>query len=371
MMLNPQSDQPQLVGSILRKPGTHLSFEFFPPKDLENLSKIYDVAAELKSLNPDFCSVTWGAGGSTIKNSLEVVKHLTHGMGILTVAHFTGLGITRDLADEFMERFIGSGINNLLVLRGDRPHAARETAFQGGAAAPTGALPRDSFKYAGDLLAYIRSKPHCGPDELSLLVAGCPEGHPEAESIEKDWDHLANKVRQGADGIVTQLFFDNGAFYRFKDGLKKRRVEVPISVGVMLVTRAKMIQKIIELSKCKVPAELNAAIERFVSDDASMEAFGIDYAARQVAELHDQGVRHFHFYTLNQSGPTAAVLKQLKGRLGERPTPAPRTVLIEYREYMAYPDSKLTDLFKKYGLDPNRPHDIVHNHALRRYEITQ
>lgn len=352
------------VGDVLKRPGVCLSYEFFPPKDKSGTERLYEVVSELKAANhPDFCSVTWGAGGSTIRNSIEVVSHLTHGIGLLTLAHFTALGMTRTQVDEFLERFAGSGIHNLLVLRGDRPHSA-----------VPGVVPDPlpgSFRYASELVEYVRSKPDGAPDQISLLVAGCPEGHPESRSKEEDWDHLAAKVKKGADGIITQLFFDNRAFYDFKSGLAKRGVQVPVSVGVMMVTKARMVQKMIELSRCSVPKELQAAIDRFGADDASMEAFGIDYAVRQVEDLMDHGIRHFHFYTLNQAGPTIAVLKGLKRRLADRRPPEPRTVHIEYREYMAYPDSSIVDLFKKYGIDPSRPHSIVHNHALRRYEITQ
>lgn len=358
---------PALVSSVVQKAGSCLSYEFFPPKDPGQLHKLYDTVSDLKNaVRPDFCSVTWGAGGSTIRNSLDVVSHLTHGMGILTVAHFTGLGMTPEMVDEFLERFAGTGIHNLLVLRGDKPHG--HGALDDPSRVPK---PGKTFQYASELVAHIRSKPDCSKDQLSVLVAGCPEGHPEAASAEADWDTLAHKVRQGADGIVTQFFFDNTAFYRFRDGLKKRGIQVPVSVGMMMVTKAKMIQRMIEMSKCSVPDALAQAIARYADDDASMEAFGIDYAARQIENLMDQGVQHFHFYTLNQSGPTIALLGRLKGRLGDRSAPAPRTVHIEYREYMAYPDSQLSDLFKKYGLDPTSPHSIVFNHALRRYEITQ
>jgi methylenetetrahydrofolate reductase (NADPH) len=355
------------VGDVIRKPGVCISYEFFPPKEKDRASseRLYDAVAELKFAHrPDFCSVTWGAGGSTIRNSLDVVSHLTHGMGLLTLAHFTALGMTRPQVDEFLDRFAGTGIHNLLVLRGDRPHGTP-------AGTKPAAPPASAFRYASELVEYVRSKPEGTPEYISLLVAGCPEGHPEAESKEKDWDHLAAKVKKGADGIVTQLFFDNSAFYAFRDGLAKRGIQVPISIGVMMVTKARMVQKMVELSRCSVPKELQAAIDRYGSDDASMEAFGIDYAVRQVEDLMDHGARHFHFYTLNQSGPTIAVLDRLKSRLGDRPAAEPRTVHIEYREYMAYPDSGIATLFKKYGINAALPHNIVYNHALRRYEITQ
>lgn len=367
-MSSPSS--PRLVSELFGRPGVCLSYEFFPPKDKGGFLKFFDTVAELKSAcRPDFCSVTWGAGGSTIRHSLDVVSHLTHGMGLLTVAHFTGLGMTRNMADEFLLRFEGTGIHNLLVLRGDRPHGQAGDAASA-ATSPTN-VSSDGFRHASELVAYIRSKPDHGRADLAVLVAGYPEGHPESRSADADWDRLADKVRQGADGIVTQFFFENSAFFRFRDGLKSRDVKAPVAVGVMMVTKARSIRKMVELSKCAVPADLAAAIERYEQDDASMEAFGVDYAARQVSGLMDQGVNNFHIYTLNQAGPTIKLLSALKGRIGVRPPAPPRTVHVEYREYMAYPDSKLTDLFKKYGLDPDQPHSIVHNHALRRYEITQ
>jgi len=294
----------KLISEIYLTPGPHISFEFFPPKNEEGIEKLYANIEGLKQFQPDFCSVTWGAGGKAIRNSLATVSTIANKIGITTIAHFTGLGMTKLTVDEMLAAFVEQGIRNILVLRGDVPHEMdRDKALSG------------TFRYAGELVNYIRSKPECAPGKLGILVAGCPEGHPEAKSIDEDLDHLAHKVEEGAEGIVTQFFFDNRPFYRFMEQIKKRGVKVPVAVGVMLMTRANMIKKMVELSNCSVPKEVAEAIDRYRDDDASMEAWGIEYGTRQVKELWDHGHRHFHFYTLNRRGPTEKVLLNLKGEL--------------------------------------------------------
>ena len=172
----------RLVHELLRGPGAHLSFEFFPPKEDHGLEALYAIARELNVFKPDYFSVTWGAGGSTVRKSLEVASTIQQRTGSICVAHFTGLGMTRALVDEMIAEMKQKGIRNILVLRGDIPHGMKKgEAFQNG------------FRYAAELVAYIRSKPENSREDLSVLVAGCPEGHPEATSFESDMDYLAKK----------------------------------------------------------------------------------------------------------------------------------------------------------------------------------
>jgi len=290
----------RILSEFYRLPGAHISFEFFPPKDDAGIKKLYDNVRHLKRYEPDFCSVTWGAGGKALRKSFDTVSGLANGIGVTTIAHFTGLGMSYKTVDEMLEQFTQCGITNILVLRGDVPHLAEANHSSG------------VFRYASELVRYIRSKPQYAKGKLGIAVAGCPEGHPEAKSYEEDMDHLAHKVKEGAEAVITQFFFDNAWFYRFQDELKKRNVEVPLAVGVMLITKAKMIQKMVELSNCSVPKEVAQAIERYKDDDTSMEAWGIDYGTRQVRDLWEHGVRHFHFYTLNRRGPTEKLLLNLK-----------------------------------------------------------
>lgn len=287
------------IPDILSADGIHFSFEFFPPKDSGSAPALYNTVARLKDLKPDFCSVTWGAGGSSIRNSLEIVDHLQNVMSIPTVAHFTGLGMTHDTVDHMLKEFADRQIYNLLVLRGDKPHARDEGSIGG-------------FKYASELVSYIRQSEPLIQKQFSIFVAGHPEGHPEAKSFDSYMHHLTEKIRLGADGVVTQFFFDNRDFYTFQDVLRSRGVNVPISVGVMIITKASMIQRMVELSGCSIPEGVAKAIELYEDDDESMMQWGIDFAVRQIKDLTASGVNCFHMYTLNRDYPVRQVMKGLK-----------------------------------------------------------
>lgn len=349
------------ISELLSVPGFHASFEFFPPKS-PTPDALYATAQTLGAYGPDFCSVTWGAGGSTARNTLDIVSQISQRLNVTAVPHFTGLGMMPETVNGYLAEMKALGIRNVLVLRGDIPHGMKAgDAFPGG------------FRYATEMVRHIRRQPGCSESDLGILVAGCPEGHPEAESFEKDMDYLAEKVRAGAQQIVTQFFFDNSKFYQFVDALQKRKVHVPVSVGLMIITRSAMIQKMLSLSSnTVVPDSIRAAIDRYADDDKSMEAFGVDYAVRQIRDLRAHGIQNVHFYTLNRAEPTAAVLSALD--LLGKPTAAAtgaKTAYIPYREYCAFPDASLGDLFRHYGIDPNRPHSVVYNHTLRRYEVSQ
>jgi methylenetetrahydrofolate reductase (NADPH) len=295
----------EIFHQIINRPGHHLSFEFFPPKD-DDLNRLYETMKQFNRYHPDYYSITWGAGGKTVRKSLEVAEAIKNRIGVTCVAHFTGLGMTKKTVDELLMELRKRNVHNILVLRGDIPHSMdKDKAFH------------DGFQYAGELVKYIRSHAANAQDKLGILVAGSPEGHPEATSFDEDMNHLAYKVKQGAEGIVTQFFFDNACFYRFADAMHQRGVKVPVAVGVMIVTRSVMIKKMLQLSpNCTVPHELSDAIARYDNDDIAMEAFGVDFATRQIKDLLDHKVLRFHFYTMNHFGPTSKVLENLKGEFG-------------------------------------------------------
>ncbi|MFT5206579.1 MAG: methylenetetrahydrofolate reductase (NADPH) [Candidatus Omnitrophota bacterium] len=349
------------IADILNSKETIISYEFFPPKTEPKLSELYTTIAELcANYKPQFCSITWGAGGSTVTNSFDAVNHIQTALGQTCIAHFTGLGMSPDIVNDYIEKFTSAGIRNILALRGDKPHTSERMAQ----------LPANGFKFASELVQHIRSSPKGGGDHLGLLVAGCPEGHPESKSLAIDMDHLAVKVKLGADGIITQFFFDNNSYDIFTNHLNSRNVHVPISVGIMPITKAKMVKRMVEMSGCSIPEPVQSAIVRYDSDNLSMEAWGIDYAIRQVEDLFKRGAKNFHFYTLNQFGPTSKIINALSF-IHEQKVGAIDCIHIPYREYCAFPDGELHELLKVHGIDANQPHDIVFNQAMQRYEISQ
>lgn len=287
------------ISELLKKEGPHFSFEFFPPKAPTSVDLLYDTVNTLKDLKPDFCSVTWGAGGSSVRNSLDIVDHLQNHMNIPTVAHFTGLGMTRGTVDHMLHEFAVRKIYNILALRGDRPHVGDEGA-------PTG------FKYASELVAYIRKKEAEMGEQFSIFVAGCPEGHPESKSFDEYMKHLIYKIQMGADGVVTQFFFDNHDFYRFKNILRSNEIDIPISIGIMIITKASMIQRMVQLAGCSIPKVIKDAISKYENDDDSMMRWGIDFAIQQIQDLMHSGCNCFHIYTLNKDFPIRQVMKGLK-----------------------------------------------------------
>ncbi len=350
------------ISEILASTNPVISYEFFPPKNNIKLNELYETISDLCSnYKPNFCSVTWGAGGSTVQNSFEAVNYIQNHLNQVTIAHFTGLGMSPDTVNDYIEKFTTAGIRNILALRGDKPHTTEEVAQ----------LPSNGFKYASELVAHIRLQPKGKANSLGVLVAGCPEGHPESVNIDKDMDFLANKVELGADGIITQFFFDNLAYDKFMNHLNQRNIKVPVSIGIMPITKASMINRMVTMSGCTIPKSVQNAIIRYESDNLSMEAWGIDFATRQLEELHQKGAKNFHFYTLNQYGPTAKIINALTFTNKDKREGAVDCIHIPYREYCAFPDGELSKLLTIHGINPNQPHDIVHNHALRRYEISQ
>lgn len=275
---------------------THVSFEVFPPKTAKGLKQIYQSIGKLAKLGPDFFSVTYGAGGSTAEKSLDIASAITNLAQVTCVAHFTCMGMNKEQVLELLHTFEGQGVQNVLALRGDRPQD------------PDFVQPKDGFNYANELVAFIRKH----SPELGILVAGNPEGHMENPSKEDDFQRLIDKVRAGADGIVTQATFENRHLFEFRDKLSKAGVEVPIAVGIFPISNAKQIKRIIELSGASVPDELAEGIEKYMEDPEGMLKFGTEFAVRQVEELIRGGMGNFHFYTMNRHQQTYEILYALK-----------------------------------------------------------
>ena len=275
-----------------------ISFEFFPPKTPEGDRNLLEkTLPALRQVRPDYCSVTYGAGGSTRDKTLLIVDSIQRQHGLLAVAHLTCVEATREQIGELLGRIRALGVKNVLALRGDPPGGGEFKATPGG------------FEYSSQLVRFIREKPG-----LCIGVAGFPEGHVACkEGKFADWQHLKEKVDAGADFILTQLFFDNADYYQFRDHLAgKLGVSVPIVPGIISILGAGQIRRFAALSGARIPAPLAARLEALGNDDAAVAEFGIEYATKQCADLLQSGAPGLHFYTLNKASATTRILQNLR-----------------------------------------------------------
>jgi methylenetetrahydrofolate reductase (NADPH) len=275
-----------------------ISFEFFPPKTPEGDHNLLEkTLPALRQVQPDYCSVTYGAGGSTRDKTLLIVDRIQRQHGLVAVAHLTCVEATREQIGELLGRIRALGVKNVLALRGDPPCGGEFKATPGG------------FEYSSQLVRFIREKPG-----LCIGVAGFPEGHIACkEGKYADWRHLKEKVDAGAEFILTQLFFDNADFYEFRDHLtKKLGVSVPIIPGIVSILSTAQIKRFTALCGAQLPAPLAAKLDALDGDDDAVAEFGIDYASKQCADLLQSGAPGLHFYTLNKAGATTRILRNLR-----------------------------------------------------------
>jgi len=273
-----------------------VSLEFFPPKtnegDLNLLEKQIPVLLESK---PDFCSVTYGAGGSTRDKTLKIVDCIQRQYNLTALAHLTCVNHTRDEVRALLEKIQALGCKNILALRGDPPGGGEFQPTSGG------------FEYAAQLVGLIRET-----GDFSIGVAGFPEGHIACKAgREIDWRHLKAKLDAGADFVLTQLFFDNTDFFAFRDFMARLGVKKPIVPGIITIQSATQIKRFTQLSGAKIPTPLQARLDELTNDDKAAAEFGIEFATRQCEELLAAGVPGLHFYTLNKAQPTVQVIKNL------------------------------------------------------------
>jgi methylenetetrahydrofolate reductase (NADH) len=274
-----------------------ISFEFFPPKTDEGDRNLLEkTIPALKETKPDYCSVTYGAGGSTRDKTLMIVDRIRKQHGLTALAHLTCVNHTREEVGALLQRIRATGCNNILALRGDPPGGGEFIPTPGG------------FEYSFQLVKFIREQ-----GDFSIGVAGFPEGHVACkEGKYVDWAHLKNKVDHGADYVLTQLFFDNADFFEFRDHLTgKLGVRVPLVPGVVPILSATQIKRFTQMCGAKIPPPLGAKLEELVGNDAAAAEFGIEYATRQCEGLLRAGVPGLHFYTLNKAASTTRVLKNL------------------------------------------------------------
>jgi len=272
------------------------SFEFFPPKTDEGERNLRATLEDLSAFEPDFVSVTYGAGGSTRGRTLEVTKWIKQRLGVEAMAHLSCVGSSREELHEILDGIAAAGIDNVLALRGDPPRGETEWKPH-----PHG------LRYSTELAALIRDDyPFC-------IGAACfPEVHPEAPDLAHDLRFLKEKVQCGASFLITNLFLDNELYFRFVDEARAAGIEVPIVPGIMPITNAGQIKTMTEMCGASIPEALLAALEWRAHDPEAVLQLGVAYATLQCAELLSRGAPGIHFYTLNRSPATRAILSALK-----------------------------------------------------------
>jgi len=292
------------IAEVLAKPGIQFSFEFFPPKTEKSSSVLFQSIKELIPLQPSYVSVTYGAGGSMRDLTHDLLMRVRKETNLTVVAHLTTIGATKSEIRSILQQYADSGIDNIMALRGDPPKGL-----------PGFVQPKDSFRYAAELVEFIKKE----FPQMGVGVAGFPEGHPETPNRLKEMDYLKAKVDAGADYICTQLFFKNGDFYDFRERCALAGIKVPITAGIMPITTRKGMERISELALgARIPAKLQRAILR-TRDDEAVAKVGIHWATQQVFDLFDRGVRGIHFYTLNKSKPTLKIYDALSVSPEDKP----------------------------------------------------
>ena len=274
-----------------------ISFEFFPPKTGEGDRNLLErqIPALLQA-RPDYCSVTYGAGGSTRDKTLMIVDRIQRQHGLTALAHLTCVGHTHAQVRELLEKIRSLGCKNILALRGDPPSGGEFQPVPGG------------FEFASQLVRFIRES-----GDFSVGVAGFPEGHIACrEGKHADWRHLKEKMDAGADFVLTQLFFDNADYFEFRDYVAgKLGVRAPLVPGIVPILSAAQITRFTQLCGAKIPPPLRSKLDQLLDNDEAAAEFGIEYATRQCEELLRAGAPGLHFYTLNKSRSTVQVLKNL------------------------------------------------------------
>ena len=285
--------------------GPTCSFEFFPPKTKKGAENLYETIQQLEGLKPAFVSVTYGAGGSTRDLTHDLVVRIKDSTSLDPIPHLTVVCHDEAEIRSILERYAGAGVSNILALGGDPP-----------ANQPNYDRNQDAFQQAGDLVRFIRrfndEGTHPSEAGFGIGVAGFPEGHPATPNRLIEMDHLKAKVDEGADYIATQLFFDNNAFFDFKERCTLAGIEVPIIAGIMPVISVQSMHRMAELALgANIPAALQRAVRRAGEDTEAVSRVGIHWATEQCRNLLDQDVAGIHFYTLNQSSATREIYRNL------------------------------------------------------------
>jgi methylenetetrahydrofolate reductase (NADPH) len=288
-----------LIREVLKKNEKGISFEFFPPKSSSQRKDFMAVVKELSTFNPLYISVTYGAGGTTQERTITTLQWIKEETDLTVMSHLTCIGATRSSMDELLRRYISMGVDNILALRGDPPRNV-----------PDFDPSKGEFRYARDLVRFIK-----GYNYFSIAVAVYPEGHQESPNLEKDIEYTRQKIDEGADFAITQMFFDNRYFYEFMERALKAGITIPIIPGIMPIGDIKKISEFASYCKATIPEKIRKRFGGIEDNPDEMKKAGIDIAIEQCLELFDNGVRFFHFYTLNRSEMVSSILKVLRGKV--------------------------------------------------------
>jgi methylenetetrahydrofolate reductase (NADPH) len=285
------------IRELFAKPGTNVSFEFFPPKDADAETALFrDVVPALKQLAPRFFSVTYGAGGGTRDTTLRVVDRIRKEHRVEAMAHLTCVGSTSEMLAAVLDEAVAMGIDNILCLRGDPPMGQKVfSKTEGG------------FGNAVDLIRFVKSRHNVG------IGAACyPEGHIECSSRTLDWNRTADKVDAGADFLISQLFYDCRPFFEMVDYLRNQHhVSIPILPGILPILNTAQIKRFTNLCGAAIPPDLMHKLEHHAADNEAVRQIGVEHATAMCRELLQHGVIGFHFYCLNRAPSVSEVLKNL------------------------------------------------------------
>jgi methylenetetrahydrofolate reductase (NADPH) len=270
------------------------SFEVFPPKNDKSLEGIYKTIGELKDLQPDFISVTYGAMGSSKDKTVDIASKIKNDFEIESIAHLTCVTSSRQELENTLNQLKRANIDNVLALRGDIPDGFDFSLLE------------DNYRYASELIGHIRNK-----EKMTIGAACYPEGHIEASSLEKDIDNLKRKIDQGADFLITQLFFDNELFYDYHNKLIQKGIDIPVIAGILPVLNKNQTKKIVELSGCQFPNKFNRILHKYQDDPVALKEAGTMYATEQIIDLLSWGIKGIHLYTMNKSDTAKRIMTNI------------------------------------------------------------
>lgn len=283
------------IKDIIKSREKSISFEFFPPKTEQGEKTLFESIEKLSVFNPAYVSVTYGAGGSTRDKTIKIVEQIKKNTPHTVMAHLTCIGSGKEEIADILKYYNNIGVENILALRGDPPMGATE-------------MPQieEGFDYARDLIAFLKNS-----YDFSIGAAVYPEGHRESPSLEEDMRYTKEKVNAGADFLITQMFFDNKFFYFFLERSEKLGINVPIIPGIMPITNLKRVRQLSLMCNASIPSDLNELIYKYENSPEDSRKAGIEFTTRQCQNLWENGVKYFHFYTLNQWEPSSEIISQL------------------------------------------------------------
>lgn len=282
------------IGDIIKARGSSLSFEFFPPKDAAAEARLFQTITNLKGYEPTFVSVTYGAGGGTLRNTRKVVMRIKGETSLTPMPHLTCVEQSQKDLDNILKEYKKQGVENILALRGDPPKGTDKFV-----AHPEG------YCYAIDLVRLVVMV-----GGYSIGVAVYPEGHSEAPDLETDLYYTKQKIDAGADFAITQMFFDNRFFYNFMERAEKAGISIPIIPGIMPITDIEKIKKFSQMTGATLPKSIVGPMEKAATPEEARK-LGMEFATRQCEDLRQNGVKYFHFYTMNQSRAVTEIVNNL------------------------------------------------------------